>query len=188
MSGRGRRARPDPPSRPPLLVVDGSNVAHCAAWREQHRDADDVELRARLVDAAASAGALAGIEVVLVFDGAGPFGPRTHAVGAGLTVVGSGGAAGDAVVERLAAAAVAEGRTVDVVSSDRQVRQAAGAGALRVLHAEQWVAQLAATGTAAAGRADAADDDSASTPALDAIADRIDPTVLERLEELRRGS
>jgi predicted RNA-binding protein with PIN domain len=134
---------------PVLVLVDGSNVARCSAWRARHvgdldssSPVDDVELRRRLVDALCSWASVAGVEVQVVFDGAGPWRAGKVRATAGVTVIGSGRAEGDDVVERRAANAHRDQRAYWIVTSDRALQHVSGARAERVVGAEDFVLEL----------------------------------------------
>lgn len=147
--------------------------------------------RRRLVDAVASWAGAGGMDVLLAFDGAGPWRPGRTTIGPGLVIEGSGsGQSGDDILERAAAEARAAVRTHWVVSSDRTLCDVAGAGAERVIDADTFVAVwLAGTGVGADP------DGGAASPGIDAagegagttVGGLLDDDVAARLERLRRG-
>lgn len=177
-----------------LVIVDGSNVAQCRAWRAQRH----TEPRRHLVDAVASWAAMQGIEAVIVFDGAGPMGVGERSlgaagkgvgtmgrgIGAGVRVIGSGQTEADALVEREAGAAAAAGREYWLVSSDAAVRATAGARATRTIDAESFAVAIGVPPKQfAAGRGP---EDSGSGQ-LTRLADTLDQATSKRLERLRQG-
>lgn len=170
-----------------LVLVDGSNVARSAAWRDRNPGQVAVEeLRRRLVDQACSWTAQAGVETVVAFDGAGPWRAGSVAVTPRLQVVGSGRREGDDLLERMAARARAAGRAHWIVSSDRALREVAGVGADRVLTSDEFVRELqlgAASSAPGAGERGPAPAHDAATR----LADALDEGVRERLERIRRG-
>ncbi len=172
-----------------LVLVDGSNVARCGAWRARLAAADvatpvdDIELRQRLVDALCSWAPVAGVEVQVVFDGAGPWRAGKVRATADVIVIGSGRAEGDDVLERRAATAHRAGRAYWVATSDRELQQVAGARAQRVLDADDFVRELAG---AAASTPSGAASNSATQPSSQ-VRDDLDEDTLAKLERLRRG-
>ncbi|MCW2921152.1 MAG: hypothetical protein JWL76_1026 [Thermoleophilia bacterium] len=184
----------------PLVLVDGSNVARCSAWRAQLADAnrardrttgsaadiptpiDDIELRQRLVDALCSWASVAGVEVQVVFDGAGPWRAGKVRATADVVVIGSGRAEGDDVLERRAANAHRDGRTYWVVTTDRALQQVAGARAQRVVDADDFVRELDLA-TPSSNDAIA----SSAEPIASQVRHDLDEDTLAKLERLRRG-
>lgn len=175
-----------------LVLVDGSNVARCGSWRAQlaaddraadiATPVDDIELRQRLVDALCSWAPVAGVEVQVVFDGAGPWRAGKVRATADVVVIGSGRAEGDDVIERRAANAHRDRRAYWVVTSDRQLQQVAGARAERVVDADDFVAELArATPTPSDVLIDA------PAPLTSQVRHDLDEDTLAKLERLRRG-
>lgn len=169
-----------------LVLVDGSNVARCAAWRDANADAGtDHDLRRRLVDAASSWAAAEGHEVVVMFDGAGPWRPGQVRISPDLVVHGSGGAEGDELIERAAGRARASRRPHWIVSNDHALRMVAGAGADRVVASDDFAAELR-------GERRAGADDERGTTTFEAhsgtrLAEAMGGDVLARLERMRRG-
>lgn len=152
----GRRSRPLPPAvhddsaeaarhllRIPgaLLVVDGYNVTKTA------RPALDLPGQRRwLEDACAALAARSGVEVELVFDGAGdvasaPAGARRRGVQVRFS---AGGVEADEVVIDRVAQVPAE-RAVVVATDDRRVREGSHRGGANVISAAQLLAVLAVT-------------------------------------------
>lgn len=165
----------------PLVIVDGSNVARCDGWRARAGAEDDHDLRRRLVDALCTWAPLAGVQVHVVFDGAGPWRAGKVRATEDVMVIGSGRADGDDVVERRAANAHRDGQAYWIATSDRELQQVAGGGADRVLSAEDLVAELAAVPN------DAPESHSEAGPAGSTIGADLDDDVRARLERLRRG-
>lgn len=207
-------ARTGPAPGPVLVLVDGSNVARCAAWRALHaggsrgaggsggrraldgdNPVDDVELRTRLVDALCSWAPVAGVEVHVVFDGAGPWRPGKVRASADVIVIGSGRAEGDDVLERRASNAHRDRRTYWLATSDRALQQVAGARAERVIDADDLVRELeqsrAANDQASALRATPGMPDSVTVdrpaPATSQLGADLDDDTRAKLERLRRG-
>lgn len=184
-----------PIAKPVIVLVDGSNVARCGAWRARvargtgsARDADDVELRQRLVDAICSWAPTAGVHVELVFDGAGPWRAGKFRATEQVHVIGSGRADGDDVIERRAANAHRGGRAYWIVSTDRALQHVAGARAERVLDADDFVREFVGAASAAS-RIDvptAVTLDSAQQATSPLGAD-LDDEIRAKLERLRRG-
>ena len=186
-----------------IVLLDGSNVSRCAAWLRRLDEAGRSELplaRRRLVDAVASWAGAAGVDVLLVFDGAGPWRPGRTTIGPGIVVEGSGGGrSGDELLERAAAQARVAGRVHWVVSSDRTLCHVAGASAERILDADTFVAVwLAGTGAGAdpdggpSGRVGdrvtgVASNDPAGQSGGSSLGGLLDDDVAARLERLRRG-
>ncbi len=166
-----------------VVLIDGSNVAHSDAWRAASKVEDLAERNRRLVDAVCGWAAGEGYAVTLVFDGTGPYQRGARQVTAQVEVVGSGDEDGDATLERRAAEQRRLGVTHGLASRDRVVRQVAGAGAARMLSAEELVAALARPG---------ADGDPAATafsrPDPTRLMETIDAEVRAQLEQLRRGN
>jgi predicted RNA-binding protein with PIN domain len=168
-----------------VVLVDGSNVARTGGWRRFARTADDHELRRRLVDAICSWAGREDHEVVIAFDGAGPWHAGTVRASVQVEVEGTGATSGDAVLERRARALRDAGAVHWIVSSDRAVAAVAGAGADRVLDSEDFVALLGDPSRDAPTR----DEDRAAPngPAGSSIADALGADARARLERLRRG-
>lgn len=172
--------------RSTLVLVDGSNVARCGAWRSAHADAgSDHDLRRRLVDAAAGWAASSGHDVVVTFDGAGPWRPGRVRITMQLEVQGSGGAEGDDLIERQAALAGSEGRAYWLVSNDRALRMVAGAQAERTLDSDAFARLLTARPPVVAA-ADV-DREGTVTAGPTRIVETLDADVRARLERMRRG-
>jgi predicted RNA-binding protein with PIN domain len=171
------------------VLVDGSNVARCAAWLRQVGDAarDDATLRRRLVDATCSWAAAHGHDVHVAFDGAGPWRPGVVRITPQVEVIGSGAREGDDVLERLAADLRRRGVAHWLVTNDGALRQVAGIGADRVIRSDDFVLELAASPDPATNAAH----DSASVtfepPPGTALSEALDPEVRARLERIRRG-
>lgn len=152
----------------PLWIVDGDNAAH----RLVPGAADHRQSRDRLVAQVAGYAAQAGIEVVVVFDGAGD----SRSVGR-TSVRYAGSVSADTVIERLAAQAQ-EGREVTVISSDNVLRHVAARGGVQVMHAGELLSRVSA----------GAPGDGPKTAPRQRfqLADSLDPKVREALERLRR--
>ncbi len=161
----------------PLVLVDGSNVARCSAWRSASGVADDADLRTRLVDALCTWAPVAGVEVQLVFDGAGPWRAGKVRASADVVVIGSGRADGDDVLERRASNAYRDGRAYWLATSDNALRQVAGARADRVIGADEFVAEVHPQDTPV----DAPD----ATPTR--VTETLDDDTRAKLERMRRG-
>lgn len=172
-------------SAPVLVIVDGSNVARCSAWRAANEDVAgrDDDLRLRLVDAVCGWAARVEVQVQLVFDGAGPWRAGKLRASEAVQVIGSGRADGDAVLERRAAIAHRAGRTFWVATSDRALQQVAGARAERILDADAFVAEL---GPTRAAEPPASDVQVVVEPGT-RLAETLDADVRARLERMRRG-
>lgn len=171
-------------SRVTLVLVDGSNVARCTAWRARMgAAADDVLLRRRLVDAIVSWAGRLGHEACITFDGAGPWRAGSTTVAPGVEVVGSGGREGDEVVEQRARQAGRAGRSVWVVTSDVPLQRVAGAHADRTIAADAFVAELDVAQDPSGDEPRSAQDASPGSP----LAGALSPEVRARLEQLRRG-
>lgn len=152
----------------PLWIVDGDNAAH----RLVPGAADHRQSREQLVAQVAGYAAQAGIDVVLVFDGAGD----SRSVGR-TSVRYAGSVSADTVIERLAAQAQ-EGREVTVISSDNVLRHVAAKGGVEVMHAGELLSRLSS----------GAPGDGPKTAARQRfqLGDSLDPRVREALERLRR--
>ena len=152
----------------PLWIVDGDNAAH----RLTPGAADHRQSRDKLVAQIAGYAAQAGIDVVVVFDGAGD----GRSVGR-TSVRYAGSVSADTVIERLAAQAQ-EGREVMVISSDNVLRHVAAKGGVEVMHAGELLSRLSA----------GAPGDQAKTAPRQRfqLGDSLDPKVREALERLRR--
>jgi predicted RNA-binding protein with PIN domain len=152
----------------PLWIVDGDNAAH----RLTPGAADHRQSRDKLVAQIAGYAAQAGIDVVVVFDGAGD----GRSIGR-TSVRYAGSVSADTVIERLAAQAQG-GREVMVISSDNVLRHVAAKGGVEVMHAGELLARLSAG---------APGDQSKSAPRQRfQLGDSLDPKVREALERLRR--
>src|SRR4051794_14616566 len=105
-----------------LVLVDGSNVIHSTPWIDIA--GTDLHVRGeRLVDACASFASLQGADIVVVFDGTGPYGtPVEQRVGARVTVVATIGNTADDWIEREASVCRASGRGYWIISSDGTLR------------------------------------------------------------------
>lgn len=182
---RGSRAAGGAPTRT-LVLIDGSNVSRCAAWvaqLEPDERGDLAHVRRRLVDAVASWAGREGVDVLLAFDGAGPWRPGRTRVAPGVEVEGSGGGqSGDDLLEGIASDARRAGRAHWLVTNDRALRDVAGSGALLVLGADEFVEVRVARATEPH-----ADDHVAPPGPAGGIGSLLDPDVAARLERLRRG-
>jgi predicted RNA-binding protein with PIN domain len=150
-----------------VVLVDGSNVLHCARWGGRDRG----EL-VRLVEQWAAA---EGVQVLLAIDGSGQ-GVSSRLV----EVVPSGAGEADDVLARRAAELRGQAREHWVVSSDGAVRASAGSAAARTLAAGDFVGMLDAAPLTAAPSSDPPDSTSR-------IADAVDEDLRSRLERMRRG-
>lgn len=165
------------------VVVDANNVLHSANFQV---GVGDPELRQRrLLDLLASYAAEAGVRIVAIYDGAGPFssaGDRT--VTAELEVRATGSEPADPTIERCAKQLHEDGLEVWLVTSDAAVRDTVGAAAARTISADAFAAALLA---------EAAETDAANTsdPTGSSGGSRLDSTIPEalraRLEQMRRG-
>lgn len=182
-------------SAPVVVLVDGSNVAHSHAWRTlvvsrmAGVDPGDDDRRALLLGTAQGWAVVAGVELMLVFDGAGPLGPGRRALGGGLTVIGSGRGDGDTVIERWARRLRGEGRACWLVTDDVALRQVAGAGVDRIWSAEDFVRELATSFSTSADdpAVEFRNERSHRQSAPSQLRDTLDKDVLARLERMRRG-
>jgi predicted RNA-binding protein with PIN domain len=152
----------------PLFIVDGDNVTHARGHA-----GDYARARERTLTDVASYMAQAGIDAVVVLDGAG----RNARLGR-VQVVHSGGESADTVIERLAHRR-SERREVTVVSSDAVLRHVAHRGGVHVMSAREFLDRLAALPTGEPAK---------ETPAKRyTLADSLDPAVRAALERMRRG-
>jgi len=168
-----------------LVLVDGSNVARCDAWRARVGGSklDVIELRRRLVDAVGSWAAQTDHDCMVVFDGVGPWRPGQVRITDRVVVEGSGAATGDELVERHAARARTARRTHWVATDDRQLQVVAGAGADRVLQSASFVEELVARDPDEPIRTNTPEPGSGGSRMFDSAS----PDVLDALERLRRG-
>lgn len=166
-----------------LVLVDGSNVARCRAWRQVHRDADDIALRRRLVDAISSWAARSDHHAFVTFDGAGPWRPGSVRVSDAVEVFGTGGVEGDDVIARRAVAAVRTKTPYWLVTSDRELSMLAGGGADRTVRADAFVEVELGPGPSGSGPSSVTVD----LPAGTQLAQTLDDEVRAKLERLRRG-
>lgn len=162
-----------------LVLVDGSNVARCGAWRARNDDADDVTLRRRLVDAISSWAAREAHATFITFDGAGPWRPGSVAISDAVEVFGTGGVEGDDVLARRAIEAVRARESYWLVTSDRALGLLAGGGADRSVSADEFVELLAP-----AARTPYAPGE---PPSPTRLRDTMTDDVRSRLERMRRG-
>jgi predicted RNA-binding protein with PIN domain len=168
-----------------LVLVDGSNVARCGAWRGANENADDVMLRRRLVDAIGSWAGAQAFDVLVTFDGAGPWRPGSVQVTDRVEVFGTGGVEGDDVVAKRAVQAVRAKDAYWLVTSDRERQLLAGGGADRVIGADDFVAtELGVSGPGEPGDTRTT---SFEAPAGTQLASTLDDDVRARLERMRRG-
>jgi hypothetical protein len=166
-----------------VVVIDGSNVARCSAWRAVANTTVEHELRRKLVDAVAGwvAAASDADEVQLVFDGAGPWAAGPTKITPAVTVIGSGKRSGDELMISIARDRFGSGDDLWIVSSDREVRDIAGASAHRDLDADSFVRVIQQSAASSGARA------AAPAPLRRGIAELVDDRVREQLERLRRG-
>jgi predicted RNA-binding protein with PIN domain len=153
---------------PPLVIVDGDNVAHVRGGGEDYE-----QVRADLVAAVVDHANRAGTDTVLVFDGHG----REHTLGR-VRVRHAGAETADTVIERLAHRSQDE-REVTVVSSDTVLRHVAQRGPVQAMSAREYVDRLAAPPPG--------ETRSAAARQRYQLADSLDPQVRAALERLRRG-
>lgn len=167
-----------------VVIVDGSNVARCSGWRAAAGTNAEHDLRRKLVDAVANwiAGAPDADEVQLVFDGAGPWAAGPTQITPVVTVIGSGKRSGDEVVISIARERAGGGDDLWIVSSDREVRDIAGASAHRDLDSEAFVRVVLAARTSTTS-AEAAE----PPPLRRGISELVDERTRAKLERLRRG-
>ena len=153
-----------------LYVLDGDNIAHVRG-----AGSDYVRAREQLVGDVAGFASESGIDVILVFDGAG----RGRQIGR-VMVVHSGRETADTVIERLAHRRAGEGAGgVTVVSNDAVLRHVAQRGGVHAMSAREFLDRL---GAAPAQRP--------ATPGArgrTTLADTLDPEVRGALERIRRG-
>ncbi|MCW2962697.1 MAG: YacP-like domain [Thermoleophilia bacterium] len=126
----------------PVVLIDGSNVARTSEWRRAAGTREDHDLRRKLVDAVCSWAGSQDHDVVMAFDGVGPWAPGVVRASERVEVEGTGAASGDAVLERRARVLHAAGRRHWVVTSDGALRMVAGARADRILGSDEFVALL----------------------------------------------
>jgi predicted RNA-binding protein with PIN domain len=168
-----------------LVLVDGSNVARCDPWRGANPEADDPMLRTRLVDAIGSWAGANGHEVLVTFDGAGPWRPGSVQVTDRVEVLGTGRTEGDDVLASRAVQATRAGEAYWLVTSDHELRLLAGGGAERIVRADEFVLlELDADRSVVDGAASGVADAPAQTRLADTIAD---DDVRAKLERMRRG-
>lgn len=168
-----------------LVVIDGSNVARSAAWRDAWPELDDSLRYARLVDTVASWAAGSDDEVEIVFDGAGTL---TEGASSALRVVHAhreGAADADELIERHIMQAVAERRGCELVSDDRGIRNAVAGRIDRVEGSAGFVARLLGRDSAL----DPARSVNIEPPVERAskLFDGVDDAVRAQLERMRRG-
>jgi predicted RNA-binding protein with PIN domain len=153
-----------------LYILDGDNVVHIRG-----AGSDYVRAREQLVGDVAGFASEAGLDVVLVFDGAGG-GRRIGRV----RVVYSGRETADTVIERLShRSACAAPGTVTVVSNDTVLRHVAQRGGVHAMSAREFLDRL----RAAPAQRPAAPESRGRTT----LADTLDPDVRAALERIRRG-
>jgi predicted RNA-binding protein with PIN domain len=166
-----------------LVLVDGSNVARCSAWRRANEHADDVMLRQRLVDAIGSWAGARAFDVFVTFDGAGPWHPGSVQVTDRVEVFGTGSVEGDDVVAKRAVRSVRAREAYWLVTSDHELQLLAGGGADRVLNADDFVlVELGVDEPAGETRATTFE-----APAGTRLAETLDDDVRAKLERMRRG-
>lgn len=159
-------------------LVDGSNVARSAGWREV-ADHDD-ERRGRLVDAVVAWAGRERVRVVLAFDGAGPIREGSATASPDVEVVGSGRREGDDLLRRRATKLRRDGVPLVVVTGDHALRNSIARSDREACAVELFVAGLL---TREAPRPAPA----ARPPRDTQLRDGLDPDVRARLEQLRRG-
>jgi predicted RNA-binding protein with PIN domain len=156
-----------------LYVLDGDNITHVRG-----AGSDYIRAREQLVGDVAGFASEAGIDVVLVFDGAG----RGRQIGR-VRVVHSGRETADTVIERLAHRRAGEGPasagSVTVVSNDAVLRHVAQRGGVHAMSAREFLDRL---GAAPAQRPAAPETRGRTT-----LGDTLDPEVRAALERMRRG-
>jgi predicted RNA-binding protein with PIN domain len=167
-----------------VVLVDGSNLAH----RIANDTATSVEDRRReLVDRICSWGAGLGHEVVVTFDGQGPYGAGSRQVTPEVEIFGTGPKDADGVLERRARAVRRAGRAVWLVTDDVALRRVAGAGADRITAGTEFLELL--TLDARQQRDSSTERPPAAAPPRDTrLADGVDAETWNRLERLRRGA
>jgi predicted RNA-binding protein with PIN domain len=167
-----------------VVLVDGSNVARTREWGAIADTREDHDLRRRLVDAICSWAGSQDHDVVVAFDGAGPWAPGVVRASPRVEVEGTGAASGDAVLERRAQQLRLGHRAHWIVTSDNALRQVAGAGADRQLDSAAFVGLLADP------RLDEPEPGAAApveSPARSQLGDTLSDDVRARLERMRRG-
>lgn len=183
-----------PPSRT-LVLVDGTNIAHALAWTGSAapragggRRAAVEDAARRLVDASVGWAARADVDVLVTFDGAGPFGAGELRCSPSAVVVGTGSRDADSVLEDHASATCRSGGRWWLVTSDRALREVAGAGADRVLGARAWLREIGLDGEGpSAPPEELRGTDAPGTAGSSSVRASLDDEVRARLERLRRG-
>jgi predicted RNA-binding protein with PIN domain len=164
----------------PIVLVDGSNVIHSGAWIDHA--GDDLHVRGkRFVDACASWASGEDVDVVVVFDGTGPFQVAgEQRVTPRCSVVATVGNTADSWIEREAAVFRAAGRDYRIVSDDNALRDAATGRGMSTA-SEAFVHEVLATAAAAPVPEVEVEGSTAG------LARHVDAAALEQLEKLRRG-
>lgn len=168
------------------ILIDGSNVAHSAAWKKRFGSSEEYsQLCDRLVDSVASwSGGLNFDDVVLlVFDGSGqPMRKRKDSVDSRFQVVASYSQSADSLIEIRAVKLSDAGLPFWVVSDDNQIRVVAGNRAERVLSAKDFIGEVIPLDTVNNGVV--ASDEGGGSSKLGGLAS---DDVRAKLERLRRG-
>ncbi|MCW2973425.1 MAG: YacP-like domain [Thermoleophilia bacterium] len=166
-----------------VVLVDGSNVTHRVARAAAIDVADSQRM---FVDQVCSWGAGLGNDVVITFDGAGPYGAGDRQVTPEVVVVGTGDSDADSILEQRSRSLRKAGRRVWLVTDDVALRRVAGAGAdritagvdfLELLQLDERQNRQAATERPA----------SAAPPRDTRVTDGLDAATWAKLERLRRG-
>ncbi|MCW2949257.1 MAG: hypothetical protein JWN41_270, partial [Thermoleophilia bacterium] len=135
----------------------------------------------RLIDAVCSWGAAHDSNIVVTFDGAGPYGTGEHRVTPNVVVLGTGASDADDLLEQRSRQLQRAGLAVWLVTDDVALRRVAGAGAERVTSSAEFLALVAR-----APAHELVHLDEGGTPHT-RVGDRIDASTRARLERLRRG-
>lgn len=167
-----------------VVLVDGSNVIHSGAWID-YAGSDLHERGKRFVDACAGWAASVDADIVVVFDGTGPFQmPGELQVTPACTIVATVGDTADSWIEREAAVFRMARRSYRVISNDVALRQAAAPPAGIATSSEEFVRELLAVANEVESCVEV--EGSAGT-APQGLARLLDAASLEKLERMRRG-
>ncbi|MBC7460666.1 MAG: NYN domain-containing protein [Thermoleophilia bacterium] len=166
-----------------VVLVDGSNVTHRVARATSIDIADSQRL---FVDQVCSWGAALGHDVIITFDGAGPYGAGDRQVTPEVAVVGTGARDADGVLEHRSRGLRKAGRRVWLVTDDVALRRVAGAGADRITSGSDFL-ELLQLDERQNRQAATERPVSAAPPRDTRVTDGLDPATWAKLERLRRG-